>query len=213
VRRADGQPLPDVEAATRVLGHWYVATAQAPLELPATVVWEIEGSFAREAARVPRASAEVVRTPTRLARRSDGRAIGLVVDGPPEQERAAMMRWVLPIDLESWAVGDPEALGPIDFSDRTLAACAPADAGWVFDAPLGVTARIESGGDARVLSGATARLRVTPENACVERLEGEGGFDLPPLETRREGESKPTVLVALGRAGTRYPLRCTVRQP
>jgi hypothetical protein len=212
VRRADGEPLSDVEATTRALGHWYVATAQGAAELPATVVWQIDGSSAREVARVPRAATEAARTPTRLARRADGRAIGVVVDGPPEPDHASMVRWVLPIDLESWTVGEPTKLGPVDLSDRTPTACAPSSPGWVLDAPLGVSARLQAGGTSQSIAGVVARVRLTAEDACIERIEGEASFDVTKLEKPPADDAQPSVLVSIARQGTKYPLRCTLRR-
>src|SRR5207245_2646276 len=45
VKRLDGEPLGEIDAAIRVAGHWYVTTAQAAHELAATVVWLLDGSF------------------------------------------------------------------------------------------------------------------------------------------------------------------------
>jgi hypothetical protein len=209
VRRADGQPMPEVVAWTRMTGHWYVATAQAPLQLPATVVWQIEGSFAREVARVPRSAMEAVRLPVRLARRADGGALGVVVDGPPEPDHPSMTRWVLPLDVETWDMGDPVKLGPVDFSDRALHACADDAPGWVFDAPLASSVWVTYGRSSRAIGAGAARLRVTTDDACIERLQAEGWAEVP--DATHANDAAPAVRVSLLHDSTRTPLRCIIR--
>ena len=115
MHRADGQPLGDIESAVRMGGRWYVATSE-PL---ATAIWELESGSAREVTRVPRAGYEGGTRPValRLAKRADGRMLGAIVDGPPMTEGAARpsrwqnQTWVLPIDVDSGTLHDPERLG------------------------------------------------------------------------------------------------------
>ena len=82
-------------AAARVGGRWYVATVQPAGELTATVVWLLDGAQAREIARVPRVGIRGATARCALARRLDGRALGLVVDGQADGERGPAMRWVV----------------------------------------------------------------------------------------------------------------------
>ena len=127
IRRANGEPLGELDAAVHAAGRWYVATpppAQAAAQggrLEA-IVWQIDGPVARELARIPRIPGPEGRalSPARLALRTDGRALGYVVDGQPLSERAEATRWVAAIDLDTGAVGDIELLGSIDFADRTV---------------------------------------------------------------------------------------------
>ncbi|HEY8040465.1 MAG TPA: hypothetical protein VIF15_11755, partial [Polyangiaceae bacterium] len=172
VRRPGGDAFADVEGAARIAGRWYVATMQSAGELAASVVWAIDGGVAREIARVPRVGFEA-RPALHIARRTDGRALGLVVDGQPDAERGTTMRWVVGVDLDSGAVGDPEPLAPVDLSGRTVTACAGDDAGWQVDLPYPGTIRVRSAPAwSAVLQSPVARLRLSRERACVERVLG-----------------------------------------
>jgi hypothetical protein len=173
VRRADGEPFGEVDAAVRGSGHWYLATPQGTGDLPAEVLWEVNGAVARELSRVGRYALDGRPTGTRLARRSDGRAVGLVVDGQPAAERSVALRWVLPVDLESGSHGEPELLGFVDLGDRPgLAPCAGDELGWVLDTPLGTDPRIRIDDREVLLTNAYARVRMTQTHACIERLSG-----------------------------------------
>ena len=125
----------DVEGATRISGRWYLATHQAPGELAATVVWRLDGGQARELARVPRAGIDA----RSLARaspggRTDGRWGWWSTDRRARTGRL-VMRWVVPVDLETGTVGDPEPLAPVDLSDRAVTFCKGEDSGWQVDLP------------------------------------------------------------------------------
>jgi hypothetical protein len=181
VRQGDGEPFNQVDFAIRAAGHWYIATPQAYGELPASVVWRVDGSTAREFARIPRGALDphIPFSGVRLARRSDGHAIGLVVDGEPTPERGLPIRWVLPIDVESAAPGEPESLGAADLGDRpAVPLCAEEDAGWILDTAWSATARVglRVGNAERPTSGwlrnLYARERLTTERVCIERLSG-----------------------------------------
>ncbi len=211
VRRPTGDPFADVEGATRVSGRWYLATAQSAGELAATVVWLLDGSTAREVARFPRTGVES-RATTRLARRADGRAVGLVVDGQPDAVRGATMRWVAGIDLESGAVSDPEPLAPIDFSDREVSLCTSEDGGWVLDLPYPGSVRLHGAGNTQVsLQLVLARARLTHDCMCVERVLG--SVDSPPeMRLAPEASSRARTIdvsVLAGRA--RVALKCSKR--
>ena len=170
VRRSDGEPFSDVIAATRAGGHWYALTGPSAGEVAAAVIWVVDGSSARELARVPRAGDGYAQPPTaRLARRSDGRAIGLVIDGQPANERGPAQRWVLPIDLESGGAGEPEPIGAADFSDRPLAPCEEGAPGWIYDTTL-QTAVLHFGTEARTVSTPIVRVHATTSRACLAMM-------------------------------------------
>jgi hypothetical protein len=216
-RRSGGEPFPDVEAAERTGGTWYVATAESPGELAATVLWRIDGDLAREVTRVPRAASES-HPGLRLARRSDGRAVGLLVDGRPDVERGTPMRWVVPIDLDSAGVGEPEALTPMDLSDRRLGVCTSDDPGWLVDLPYPGTVMLNATPAWHIaLPSPLARMRLTRDRACFERMGGmvEGyGVAAPASPPPRMGgdlaapHDSRAIDVAVFAGRTRFSLRC-----
>ena len=222
IRRADGEPFGEIDAVTRAAGRWFLATPPPPGgSSPLTTLWQVDGSVARELVRVSRAALETGRpTGTKLARRSDGRAIGLVVDGQPTAERTTATRWVLPIDLETGQLGEPEPLGYSDLAGRTLEACTDDLVGWIFDTSLaGTTVRVHVPAGAGSMHSVYARIRLSASRACVERVAGMYDGQTPdraaqlarPGGSRGPLASKPgEVIAAAFSAQSRYALRCTV---
>jgi hypothetical protein len=226
VRRPGGEPLPEVIAATRVGGRWYVATAQPAGDLGATVVWLLDGSQAREIARLPRTMGDA-RTTLRLARRADGRALGVVVDGQGEGERGPAVRWVSSVDLETGAVGEPTALAPVDLADRSVALCTGDDGGWQVDVPYPGHVTLHAGARETSLEYSLARLRLSSRRACLERMAGsvpslpQDVAWFPPRPLVRAGDVRGvagstkmdvrTVDVGITSSQMRYELRCTAR--
>jgi hypothetical protein len=220
VLRPGGDPFPEVEAAARIGGRWVLATWQPSGELAATVVWLVDGGQAREIARVPRAGVDT-RPALHLARRTDGHAAGLVVDGQPDGERPGVMRWIVSVDLESGAVGDPEPLAPADLSDRAVTVCKGDDPGWQVDLPFVGPMMIHVGPKWQAgVQGPLARMRLSRERACVERIVGsvEPYATVVPEAVARTPRA-PVALprdaraidVALFSARMRYSLRCSGR--
>jgi hypothetical protein len=218
VHRLGGEPLAEVESAVRVGDRWFLSTSQAYGELAATVVWLLDGQTAREVARIPRSRLET-RTAARLARRADGRALGLVVDGHPEAERGAAMRWIVAIDLEAGVESDPEPLAPADLSDRPVSLCTGEDAGWVIDLPFPGTLRLHGLHLDGALAAPLARMRLTRERACLEHLLGSvDAMGALPREALTRAAGQPygrgdtrTIDVCVTSARMRYLLRCSSR--
>jgi hypothetical protein len=141
-----------------------------------------------------------------------------VVDGEPTAERSVAVRWVLPIDLETGAMGEPESLGYIDLAGRLPEACADDVVGWVLDTPMpGSTIRMRlPQGSTGLLVSIQSRLRLTGDRVCVERLAGT--FDgAPGAQLSRPGAAahlgalRPGELIATAAStGSRFALRCTV---
>ncbi len=179
VHRTDGQPLGDIESAVRMDGRWFMATTE-PL---ATAIWELESGSAREIARVPRAGSEGTTRPValRLAKRADGHMLGAIIDGPPMTEGAARpsrwqnQTWVLPIDVDSGTLHDPERLGYSDGSGKHARVCGPQDGGWVVDGRWpGGTITVNAASGAQLhgysTSGMLARYHVAQDTLCVEKI-------------------------------------------
>lgn len=222
VRRADGEPLTGVEGIVRASGSWYVsAPSTHTSSAPATVVWQIEGGVARELAYVPRSLEGSGRSVTsHLARRSDGRAIGLVVDGQPTAERATPVRWVLPIALDTGQAGEPETLGYVDLAGRTLEGCSDDFVGWVLDTSLpSVPVRLRLTQGAGSLHSVHVRARLSPGRACLERVAGLYDGQTPDRVAQlsrvgmRSGPPRSgDVIVSAFAAQSRFPLRCTMQR-
>ncbi|HWL87543.1 MAG TPA: hypothetical protein VNO21_17185, partial [Polyangiaceae bacterium] len=223
IHRGDGEPFVTIDAAVRIGGRWLLAgPAQGVSELPATVVWEASGGAAREIARVPR-SADNVPPAVRLARRPDGRSIGLVVEGQPDPDRAVPLRWVLPIDASTGTVGEIEPLGAIDFADRdSIGTCGGDEPGWIVDLPMGAPVHVQTASNTfpASLRSVTARVRISSERMCIERLSGilDGSADAlthgtgkGALHNSRAPASAieaPPIDVAVYNARARFSLRC-----
>lgn len=215
VRRPGGDPFADVEGATRVAGRWYLATAQSAGELPATVVWAVDGTSAREIARLPRVGGESL-TALRLGRRVDGRAVGVVVDGQPAIEGGTSPRWVVGIDLESGAVSDPERLARLIPGEAGASPfCGADDGGWQVDLPSPANVRVHArSGSVATLQGPLLRLRLTHDHACIERVSGSLGSDAAALAAMPSAPRAPvegrTVETAVYAGRLRRGLRCVV---
>jgi hypothetical protein len=222
VRREDGDPFAEIDFAMKAGGHWYLASHEDYGEPPASVVFRVDGGLAREFARVPRASRELRPSTARLAARSDGRAIGLVVDGQPPADRAIPLRWVLPLDIETGASGEPEGLGAADLGGREdLPPCKEGDTGWVLDTAWAGRARIAAStpGGSGMLSRLYVRSRLSTARVCLERVSGsfegisrgtsasEGGL---PAGSNTAADGA-TLLVSALHAGARSLLRCRAR--
>jgi len=220
VRRPGGDPFPEVQGAERIGGRWYLATSQPAGELSATVLWLVDGAQARELARVPRAATEA-HPPLRLARRADGRALGLVVDGQGGSDPGTPMRWVVAVDLDSGAVGEPEPLAAVDLSDRTVALCTGEDAGWELDVPYPGTVTVHSPPQWQAsLQSPLARVRLSRERACLAHLAGtlDTYAAIAPEALSRAPRGPAAVThearaldVAVFSAKMRYALRCSAR--
>jgi hypothetical protein len=222
VRRADGEPFGELDGVVRAAGRWFVATSVYRIPSPTTIVWQIESGIARELVRIPRAidATQTSTMRTKLARRVDGRAIGLVVEGEQTAEHASNVRWVLPITLDKVAIGEPESLGYVDLAGRTLDACNGDDAtAWELDVGMPVSlglVRLPHGTGS--LGSVLGRLRLTPTRSCVEALAGiydgqspERRAELLRPSASRTGGLRPGELNVMAVSMlTRFPLRCSV---
>jgi len=224
VRRGDGNPFGEIDFALKAEGRWYLASREDYGEPQAAVVFRVDEGRAREFARAPRATRDLRPSTARLAVRSDGRAIGLVVDGQPPPDRAIPLRWVLPLDLESGASGEPELLGAADLGDRrTLFPCKETDTGWILDTAWAGKVHIAMLGSIRLeeLNKVYFRVRLSTGGACVERLlgsfaadsRGGGGDSVSPKWTPPGvlSHERASLVISAMREGKRSLLRCEAR--
>jgi hypothetical protein len=133
------------------------------------------------------------------------------------------------VDLETGAVGEPVPLAPVDLADRAVATCTGDDGGWQVDLPYpGRITLAASSKTQSVLQQPLARVRLSSQGVCVERLAGtlpSLANDHPWLRSRllaraaggatgagaaTEGKVEVrTIDVGVSSARMRYSLRCT----
>lgn len=212
VRRPDGDSFPELESAIYTGGHWYMASPQPASQLPATLLWRLDGATARELGRVPRAGPEA-RPSVRLARSTSGRPLlGLVVEGRPDAGQGAQF-WVVSVDLETGEAGEPEPLAPVDLSGRSVSPCTGDDEGWQVEWPYAGALEVQLGAaPAAALQTPFVSLRLSRDHACVERA---GGFLADEVLSVTQAGAVPAHLltgrpvdVGVVSARGRTPLRC-----
>jgi hypothetical protein len=210
IHRADGDVFPDIEAALQFGGRWYVASAQGSSQASATVVWQVDGDSAREIARLPRAGPEG-RSNVHLARRAEGRAIGVAIEGRPDATKPARL-WVDSIDPETGEVGEPEPLAPLDFGGGPLAACTGDDDGWQVESSYAGNVDLDVGpGPGLSLQAPIVAMRLSATRACVARFAGFGADDTPPVAAGSPTPRLPggrLIDVSLASGKTQTPFRC-----
>ncbi|MEO7112256.1 MAG: hypothetical protein ABI183_17555 [Polyangiaceae bacterium] len=221
IRRADDEPFESVDGAIRMRGRWFLLGDSETFTSSGITIWEADGATAHEFVSIPRAYESSDRDhspPAILAARSDGRAIGILVDGQPLAARPnTPIRWALSIDADDATIGALEPLGDEDFADRSnISICSGDEAGWVFDMawPATTTSAITATihGMTRPLRTPYARVRATGSSMCIERLAGQ--YDAPPEWLARPRSNLPhietqSIDVAAISAHLRYGLRCT----
>jgi hypothetical protein len=194
-----------VGAAARLGDRWYVATSQKAPEPAATVLWSLEGTTAHELARLPRVDLEG-RRQVRLARRSDGRALGIAVEGQPSIDADASL-WVAGVDGDTGEVSDPSELAPLESADGALHVCGGDEPGWVLDLPYPGSVEIRIGEHwGANLSGTSARVRLSASQACVEGVVGSTDREAavpPPVLSRAHGATPGALGVTPAGLGTR----------
>jgi hypothetical protein len=213
--RAPPDSFEAVEAAARLGGRWYVVASARARDPSAAVVWSVEGAEAHELARVPRVGLDA-HPRLYLSRRSDGRALGVAVEGQPDVSRAASL-WMMGIDPDSGEASEPTALVSLDAADHAVPACEGDETGWVLDWPYPASVEIRMGERwTASLVGVTARIRVSAARACIESVVGsadreavtapEALYRTPLSRSARERELPAMVYSAK----THFHLRCAL---
>jgi hypothetical protein len=225
VKAGAGDSFPEVDSAVRAGGRWYVMSTIAA----STALWEVDGGTARELRRIPRAGLDGRNDGHgRLARRDDGRAIGVVVDGQPDVS-APPSRWVLPVEVPSGVAGDPEPLATLGGAQQAPRLCTGDDTGgWELGIEYAGAIELEVGdGWTASLQSPIVEVRLARDRACIERVLGSANpygatapaalmtpgaaAAVPSGEGRTRGVaagSVRTVDVSVFSARLRYPLRC-----
>jgi hypothetical protein len=192
--RAPADSFETVEAAARMEGRWYIATSQRSREPPATVLWTLDEPVARELARLPRLALEP-RPRVHLALRSDGRAVGIAVEGQPDLARDGSI-WIVGVDPDTGEVSDPSPLAALGAVDGALAICAGDEPGWVLDLSYPASVDIRIGENwAATLAGVTTRVRMSAGRACVEGVVGSTDREAAaPAQELANGSRAPSLM-------------------
>lgn len=216
VRREGGEDIQQVESAVRVEGKWVVSVPDASSAFDrsgtSATLFVIDGGTARFLARIPRIGPlEGSRLTGRLARRSDGRAVGYVVDASGPGSRGRAERWVVPIEIENGVVGEPASLGAPDYFDRPLGTCTGDEPGFVVDVPFSPNAlRIRTGQGALGVQNPLVRMRLSSTSACMESAAGTLSVSDEKLVTSGGAKgTRPGIRVTTLVSGMRYPLSCS----
>ncbi|CAN5712512.1 hypothetical protein BH09MYX1_BH09MYX1_02480 [soil metagenome] len=217
VHRVDGSTLGEIDAAVRMQGHWYVAATNSS-DFSTLILYEIEGGLARELARIPRGAQDGRPAQVRLARREGGRAVGVVVDGQPQAVGAVSTQWVLPVDIDSGNMGEPEPLGAIDLGGKNVGLCTGHDSAWVLDErwpastiTIGIEPAKKDDGAISLhpsTTGFLARLHLTRAGACIERGAFVNTLAEEAFTAKLPKSDAPTIDVAVMGNGGRSLLRC-----
>lgn len=222
VHRLDGAVIGEIDAAVRMQGHWYVA-ATSPGDYSTLILYEVEGGLARELARIPRAAQDGRPAQARLARREGGRTVGVVIDGQPQTVGAAATQWVLPVDIDSGSIGEPEALGSVDLGGKNVGICTGHDSAWVIDerwpaSTISVKFDAKKKDDAPITfhpstSGFLARLHVTRGGACLERGAFVTTLGDDAFAAKLPKSDAPTAELGIMGNGGRHLVRCVNDRP
>ncbi len=208
-----GEPLPRVDSAMRAFGRWYVATPAPPGDSPATVVWEIDSGRVRERARIARLDHAAQ---ARLARRTDGRSLGVVVEGQPDGSLPPSL-FVVGLDLDTRAVGEPEPVRSV--TDRSPSICTMGDGSWEFDMAYPEPIDLGVGtSTTTTLPTPVVHVRASRDGVCVDRMAGASSAfasTVAPELTAAAGTPAPvgaaadvSMDVSVVSARARYRLRC-----
>ncbi|MGH7439105.1 MAG: hypothetical protein ACRENE_25740, partial [Polyangiaceae bacterium] len=211
VHRADGDVFPDILSVLPVASRWYVVSSSPPSQVPATVVWAIDGDSAREIARFPKAGPDGHAT-LRLARRAGGRGLAVLVDGRPDVTMPGRM-WLVTVDPSTGETGAPEPLAALDFGGRAPAACTDDEEGWEVEVPYAGAVQLDLGPGASLpVQTPIATMRLASDGACLERVAGFASDDATTTMSPERPTGHPmggrVLDVALASRKARTPFRC-----
>jgi hypothetical protein len=106
----------------------------------------------------------------RLVRRALGTGIGLLFTNIPEPGERYGSMYVLPLDPDTGALGEPISLGKRDLGGKLPPRCAEGQDGWLMDTLLDSTPSVQLTSGRAVVDTVEFRLRMDPGNACVEAM-------------------------------------------
>jgi hypothetical protein len=120
--------------------------------------------------------------------------------------------FVLPIDPDSGALGEPIVLGKRDLGGKLPPRCAEGQDGWLMDTGLDMTPSVQLTSGRGVLDTVEFRLRLDPGSACVEGMAARiDGLFIPDKDAKPLTEKIPgsVTLAATERmTGRRWVFAC-----
>jgi len=148
----------------------------------------------------------------RLVRRAIGNGIGMLFTATPGPGERAGAMFVLPIDPDSGALGEPIVLGKRDLGGKLPPRCAEGQDGWLMDTGLDMTPSVQLTSGRGVLDTVEFRLRLDPGSACVEAMAARiDGLFIPDKDAKPLTEKIPgsVTLAATERmTGRRWLFAC-----
>ncbi len=150
----------------------------------------------------------------RLVRRALGAGIGLLFTNIPEPGERYGSMYVLPLDPDTGALGEPIALGKRDLGGKLPSRCAEGQDGWLMDTLLDTNPSVQLTSGRAVVDTVEFRLRMDPGNACVEAMAGRIDGVFFPDKDVKPATDKPipgavTLSATERMTGRRWTFACT----
>jgi hypothetical protein len=211
------------DGAVRLGETWFFLVNEVSAGATWLVLHRVDLGVARPVARYPRSGVQAALPPPRLVRRASGGGLGLIVTVSLEPGFSRVGRgalYVLPIDPDDGALGEPALLGRRDLAGVQLSVCAPRDDGWLIDTTLEVGPNIDLAAGHASFDAVQVRLRLDPGLACLEGVAARlDGYRADPGARPARGGAAPAMgalsgipLAATDRAtGKRFAMRCEKR--
>lgn len=149
----------------------------------------------------------------RLVRRAIGNGIGMLLTATPIPGERWGAMFVLPIDPETGALGEPIVLGKRDLGGKLPPRCADGQDGWLMDTGLDMTPSVMLMSGRANFDTVEFRLRMDPGSVCVEGMAARiDGLFVPDKDAKPAAEkiNGAVTLAATERsAGRRWSFACT----
>lgn len=149
----------------------------------------------------------------RIVRRAIGNGIGLLLTSTPAPGERSGPMFVLPVDPDSGALGEPIVLPKRDLGGKLPPRCAEGQDGWLMDTGLDMSPNVHLMSGRAVFDTVEFRLRMDPGSMCVESIAARiDGLFVPDKDARplKEKTAGSVTLAATERmTGRRWSFACT----
>ena len=216
LRMSDDAPVPRPQnGAVRVGSSWFFFGETRGDDFK---LFRADLGTVREVAKFRRATLGRGGPPPKLIRKARSLGVGIMFtarQGPGDRRGE---RFVLPLDVETGAVGEPESLGRADFGLMEFHGCGERD-GWVVEATIEGQDVLVDGRDIDT-RGVELRMRMRNGRACAESGVFRPSYDTiddspsPAPKTGKPSETPPAgafPLITYGSASLPLGLTCVAR--